>query len=257
MAGAARGMGAWDRTCRVTADKGDMMEPMPEDWERAVAVVAHPDDLEYGAAAAVARWTGQGKHVAYVLATRGEAGIEGMAPDVVGPLRVEEERRSAALVGVSEVDFLDHADGLVEYGVALRRDLAAALRRHQPEVVITANFDLTWGDEGPVNHSDHRAVGLATLDACRDAANSWLFPDAGSAWHGIRAIYVAASGNPSHFVDTTATIEAGIASLREHKAYLDGLGRDFDPDEFLRNMAGFVGLAAGCEYAVGLKRYPV
>jgi LmbE family N-acetylglucosaminyl deacetylase len=257
VAGAARGMGAWDRACRVTADKGDMMEPMPEDWERAVAVVAHPDDLEYGAAAAVARWTGQGKHVAYVLATRGEAGIEGMAPDVVGPLRVEEERRSAALVGVSEVDFLDHADGLVEYGVALRRDLAAALRRHQPEVVITANFDLTWGDEGPVNHSDHRAVGLATLDACRDAANSWLFPDAGPAWHGIRAIYVAASGNPSHFVDTTATIEAGIASLREHKAYLDGLGRDFDPDEFLRNMAGFVGLAAGCEYAVGLKRYPV
>jgi len=57
-------MGAWDRTCRVTADEGDMMEPMPEDWERAVAVVAHPDDLEYGAAAAVARWTGQGKHVA-------------------------------------------------------------------------------------------------------------------------------------------------------------------------------------------------
>ena len=116
------------------------MKPVPEDWERAVAVVAHPDDLEYGAAAAVARWTGQGKHVAYVLATRGEAGIEGMAPDVVGPLRVEEERRSAALVGVSEVDFLDHADGLVEYGVALRRDLAAALRRHQPDVVITANL---------------------------------------------------------------------------------------------------------------------
>src|SRR5262249_62302419 len=72
--------------------RGDTMEPMPEDWERAVAIVAHPDDLEYGAAAAVARWTGQGKHVAYVLATRGEAGIEGMAPDVVGPLRVDEER---------------------------------------------------------------------------------------------------------------------------------------------------------------------
>jgi LmbE family N-acetylglucosaminyl deacetylase len=234
-----------------------MMEPMPEDWERAVAVVAHPDDLEYGTAAAVARWTGQGKHVAYVLATEGEAGIEGMAPDVVGPLRVEEERRSAALVGVTDVDFLGHADGLVEYGVPLRRDLAAALRRHRPDVVITMSFDLTWGEEGPVNHSDHRAVGLATLDACRDAGNSWLFPDAGPAWNGIKAIYVAASGNPTHFVDTTATIEAGIASLREHKAYLDGLGGDFDPDEFLRNMAGFIGLAAGCEYAVGLRRYPV
>jgi len=145
----------------------------------------------------------------------------------------------------------------VEYGIPLRHDLAAALRRHRPDVVITMSFDLTWGEEGPVNHSDHRAVGLATLDACRDAANSWLFPDAGAAWHGIKAIYVAASGNPTHFVDTTATIEAGIASLREHKAYLDGLGNDFDPDEFLRNMSGFIGLAAGCEYAVGLRRYPV
>src|SRR5215468_11833336 len=179
---AAAGRGSLGPDSQATAVEGDMMEPMPEDWERAVAVVAHPDDLEYGAAAAVARWTGQGKHVAYVLATRGEAGIEGMAPDVVGPLRVDEERRSAAVVGVSEVDFLDHADGLVEYGVALRRDLAAAVRRHRPEVVITMSFDLTWGEEGPVNHSDHRAVGLATLDACRDAANSWLFPDAGPAW---------------------------------------------------------------------------
>ena len=74
------------------------MQPMPEDWDRAVAVAAHPDDLEYGVASAVARWTRQGKQVSYLLATRGEAGIAGMTPDQVGPLRVEEERRSAAVV---------------------------------------------------------------------------------------------------------------------------------------------------------------
>lgn len=232
------------------------MQPMPEDWDRAVAVVAHPDDLEYGVAAAIARWTRQGRQVSYVLATKGEAGIEGMAPDLVAPLREEEERRSAAVVGVSAVEFLSHADGLVEHGLPLRRDLAAAIRRLRPEIVITMNFELTWGEEGPVNHADHRAVGLATLDACRDAANSWLFPDAGGAWRGIRDIYVAGVADPTHFVDVTATIDAGVASLREHKVYLDGLGRDFDPDEFLRNMAGFTGLAAGCEYAVSLRRYP-
>ncbi|MGE5137680.1 MAG: PIG-L deacetylase family protein [Gemmatimonadota bacterium] len=232
------------------------MEPMPEDWKRAVAVVAHPDDLEYGVAAAIARWTGQGRHVSYVLATKGEAGIEGMAPDVVAPLRMDEERRSAAVVGVTEVEFLGHPDGLVEYGVALRRDIAAALRQLRPDIVVTMNADLTWGEEGPVNHADHRAVGLATLDACRDAANSWVFPDAGEAWRGIKAIYVAGVTDPTHFVDVTATIDAGIASLREHKVYIDGLGRDFDADEFLRNMAGYTGLAAGCEYAVGLRRYP-
>ena len=89
------------------------MDPMPEDWDRAVAVAAHPDDLEYGAAAAVARWTRQGREVVYVLASAGEAGIEGMAPDVVGPLREQEERRSAGVVGVSTVDFLGHRHGAV------------------------------------------------------------------------------------------------------------------------------------------------
>jgi LmbE family N-acetylglucosaminyl deacetylase len=232
------------------------MRPMPEDWERAVAVVAHPDDLEYGVASAVARWTAQGKQVAYVLATRGEAGIAGMAPDKTGPLRMEEERRSAAIVGVGEVEFLGHSDGLVEYGVPLRRDLAAAFRRLNPEMVITMSFDLTWGEEGPVNHADHRAVGLAVLDACRDAANRWVFPEAGPPCTGIRDAYVA-SGDPTHFVDVTATIDAGIASLREHRVYLEGLGGDFDPDEFLRDMAGFTGLGAGCEYAVGFRRYPM
>jgi LmbE family N-acetylglucosaminyl deacetylase len=233
------------------------MQPMPEDWDRAVAVVAHPDDLEYGAAAAVARWTGQGKQVSYVLATRGEAGIAGMAPDQVAPLRVDEETRSAAVVGVTEVAFLDHQDGLVEYGIPLRRDLAAAFRRLRPEVIITMSFDLTWGDEGPVNHADHRAVGLATLDACRDAANEWVFPETGPAWTGIKAAYVHATAAPTHFVDVTATIDAGVASLREHRAYIEGLGREFDPDEFLRNMAGYAGLGAGCEYAVAFHRYPM
>ena len=233
------------------------MQPMPEEWTTAVAVVAHPDDLEYGVASAVARWTGQGKQVTYLLATRGEAGIAGLHPNEVGPLRVAEERRSAAVVGVSEVEFLDHTDGLVEYGVRLRRDLAAAFRRLRPEVAITLSFDLTWGEEGPVNHADHRAVGLAVLDACRDAANGWVFPEAGPPWAGIRDAYVASVGNPTHFADVTATIDVGVASLREHRAYLDGLGRDFDPDQFLKDMAGSVGLGAGCDYAVGFHRYPM
>ena len=65
------------------------------------------------------------------------------------------------------------------------------------------------------------------------------------------------TGAPTHFVDVTDTIEAGVASLREHRAYIEGLGREFDPDEFLKNMAGYVGLGAGCEYAVAFHRYPM
>lgn len=222
-----------------------------------MAIVAHPDDLEYGAASAVARWTGQGKEVAYVLVTDGEAGIDGMRPEEAGPLRQEEERRSAAIVGAHQVDFLGHPDGMVEMGLALRRDMAGALRRLRPDIVITMNFDLTWGDGGSVNHADHRATGLTVLDACRDAANRWVFPDQGEPWGGTRYVYVAGATAPTHFVDVTATIDAGVASLLEHRAYIEGLGREFDVDEFLRNMAAFAGMAAGCEYAVAFQRFTV
>jgi LmbE family N-acetylglucosaminyl deacetylase len=233
------------------------VEPMPEDWKRAVAVVAHPDDLEYGTASAVARWTGQGKEVTYVLVTNGEAGIDEMAPEQAGPIRQEEERRSAAVVGVNRVEFLGHPDGMVEMGVSLRRDIAGALRRLRPDIVITMNFDLSWGEEGTVNHTDHRATGLTVLDACRDAANRWVFAEEGEPWSGVRYVYVAGATEPTHFVDVSATLDAGVDSLREHRAYLDGLGREFDADDFLRNMAGFAGITAGCEYAVTFQRFTV
>jgi LmbE family N-acetylglucosaminyl deacetylase len=231
------------------------LERVTEDWTRGMAIVAHPDDLEYGAASAVARWTSQGKEITYVLATKGEAGIAGMAPDTTAPLREEEQRRSAAVVGVTDVVFLDHRDGAVEYGLPLRRDLSAVMRRVRPELVLTMNFELTWGEEGAVNHADHRAVGLATLDACRDAANEWVFSDAGPAWRGITGLFVAGTSHPTHFVDVTDTIELGVASLREHQAYIKGLGTDFDPEEFLRNIAGYGGMVAGCDMAVLLQSF--
>src|SRR5436305_115212 len=82
------------------------VEPIDEGFATALCVVAHPDDLEYGVASVVARWTAMGKEVSYVLATRGEAGIQGRSPDEVGPLREAEERASARVVGVDDVVFL-------------------------------------------------------------------------------------------------------------------------------------------------------
>ena len=234
------------------------MEPFPQDWARAAVVVAHPDDAEYGMASAVAYFSAQGKEISYVLATRGEAGIDGLPPSRSGPLRVEEQRRSAAVVGVSHVEYLGHPDGAVEYGIGLRRDIAGALRRLRPEIVLSLNFDLTWGDAGALNHADHRAVGLAVLDACRDAANRWLFPEAGEPWQGTKAVYIAGGeSTATHFVDVTSTIEVGIASLAEHRAYIEGLGTGFDPAQFLRQVTGYAGIAAGCEHAVLFRRYGV
>jgi LmbE family N-acetylglucosaminyl deacetylase len=83
----------------------------PSDWDRALAVMAHPDDMEYGGAAAVAAWTQAGKQVVYLLLTKGEAGIDSLPPEECAPLRVEEQRASGRIVGVDEVEFLDHPDG--------------------------------------------------------------------------------------------------------------------------------------------------
>ena len=114
-----------------------VLDALPENWERALAVVAHPDDMEYGAASAVARWTNQGKQVKYLLITRGEAGINTMHPDEVGPLREAEERKSAAIVGVGAVEFLGYQDGIIEYGLPLRRDITRVIREFCPEIIIS------------------------------------------------------------------------------------------------------------------------
>ena len=92
--------------------------------------------------------------------------------------------------------FLGHPDGVIEYGLPLRRDLARVFRQLQPDVVITMSFDLTWGEDGPVNHADHRAVGTAALDACRDAANEWVFRDLGLPAAHVRDAYVVGTGKP-------------------------------------------------------------
>lgn len=212
-------------------------EPMPDDWQRALAVVAHPDDLEYGAAAAIGRWTGEGRTVAYLLATRGEAGIDSIPPAECGPLREAEQRAAAAEVGVDVVEFLDHPDGLIEYGLPLRGDIAAGIRRHRPDVVVITNHRDTWAGGG-LNMSDHVVVGQAAIDAVRDAANRWLFPERGEPWSGVRWVAVAASPRSSHAVETSDSFDRGVASLAAHRAYLDALGGPMaDPDPFLRAMA--------------------
>ncbi|MEU4803404.1 PIG-L deacetylase family protein [Actinosynnema sp. NPDC023587] len=226
--------------------------PLPEDWERALAVVAHPDDLEYGAAGAIARWTDQGRSVAYLLVTKGEAGIDGLSPEEAGPLRVREQIASAAVVGVTDVEFLDHQDGVLEYGLPLRRDIAVAIRRHRPELVITGNHHPTFAG-GFLNMADHRVVGQAVLDAVRDAANRWVFPDPDlGPWNGVRRVAIASSPHAAHAVDLTGTLDRGIESLRAHAAYLAGLGGGdvADPDVFLRRMAEEAGERFGGRPAV-------
>jgi len=201
---------------------------LDEDWERALCIAAHPDDLEYGTAIAVAKWTGSGKDVRYVLATSGEAGIDGLDPGEAGPVREQEERDGAAEVGVSSVEFLGLPDGVIEEGLALRRALARTIRRHQPEVVTTLTHRITFGGYS-FNMADHRVLGLAVLDACRDAGNRWIFTDlldeGLEPWNGVRWAVLSGSPEPTHGVAVMPEhVEAGIRSLEAHARYLQGIG---------------------------------
>lgn len=232
----------------------DVLHPLDEDWQTALAVVAHPDDMEFGAAAAVARWTSQGKRIVYCMVTSGEAGIDGMEPEVTRKVRTAEQIESARIVGVDTVEFLGLPDGIVEYGVPLRRVIARMVRVHQPEIVITGNFHPTFPN-GFLNQADHIAVGRATIDAVRDAGNRWVFAEAGvEPWAGVRAVWVAGSPEAKHGVDISDTFEAGVASLRAHKAYLDGLGwADFDPAAFLGSMSQPTGGRMGVDHATAFE----
>ncbi|MGW2700175.1 PIG-L deacetylase family protein [Streptomyces sp. NPDC001340] len=195
----------------MSEPKITQLRPLPEDWQRALAVVAHPDDLEYGCSAAVAAWTDAGREVAYVLASRGEAGIDTLDPAACGPLREREQRASAAV--------------------------AAAMRRHRPELVITLNHRDTWGGVA-WNTPDHVAVGRATLDAAADAGNRWIFPELAEQglepWNGVRWVAVAGSSSPTHAVDATAGLERAVGSLLEHRTYIEALTEQ-DPETYVRD----------------------
>jgi LmbE family N-acetylglucosaminyl deacetylase len=235
------------------AEPDERLEPFPEDWDRGLALVAHPDDMEYGAAAAVARWTRQGKSFHYVLVSDGEAGIAAMDPAAAGPVRREEQRASCAVVGVTDLEFLGWPDGTIVEGLDLRADLTGVIRRHRPDVVVSINHRDSWG--GPSwNHADHRAVGRALLDAVRDAANPWVFPDRGPVWDGVRFVAFNGSPLPTHAVDVTATFDLGVRSLAAHRTYLEHLGGEMaSPEDFLRNAAAATGPRLGVELATAFE----
>ncbi len=239
----------------------DPLAPLNETWDRALCVVAHPDDMEFGAAAAVARWTGQGKTVGYCMVTSGEAGIDAMEPERCREVREAEQIESARIVGVETVEFLGLPDGVLEYGVSLRAAVARAVRRFRPEVVITGNLRDTWGGAN-LNQADHIAVGRAVLDAVRDAGNRWVFADQLTdglePWGGVGEVWAFGSPQSTHAVDTTETFDSGVRSLEAHAAYIDGLGWEhFDAREFLEGGARSAGQRLGVPMAAAFEVFPM
>src|SRR3954466_4431715 len=205
--------------------------PQPvEHVERALCVLAHPDDVDFGSAGTVATWTAAGTEVTYCIVTDGDAGGFDETPrHDMGPLRQAEQRGAAAgagggpagaEVGVEDVRFLGYPDGRLELTLDLRRDISRVIRQVRPQRVLTSSPE-RWWDRIGASHPDHMTVGESTLRAVYpDARNPFAFPElleeeGLEAWT-VSEVWLGASPRAEHPVDITDVVDRKWAALSSH-----------------------------------------
>lgn len=216
---------------------GEGKIPAPE---RALIVVAHPDDIDFGMAGTVAALTSAGCHVAYCLATSGEAGGDDLAhtSDELAATRQAEQTAAAAKVGVSELHWLGHPDGMVVADLGLRRDIARVIRITRPDVVLCQTTIPDW-DRIYISHPDHLATATAALAAVYpDSRNPRTFPELlgeGHQPHTVQELWLIGT-EPNRYIDITDTFDCKVAALREHRSQtehmedLDGRLREWSTE---------------------------
>jgi LmbE family N-acetylglucosaminyl deacetylase len=195
-----------------------------------LVVTAHPDDVDFGAAGTVAAFTSAGVAVTYCIVTNGDAGGSDRTTSraEMAALRQDEQRAAAAVVGVSDVRFLGHPDGMVEATPALRRDISRVIRQVRPERVVTQSPERNW-DSIYASHPDHLATGEAAVcavypDARNPFAHPELLDDEGLDPWSVPELWIMAPGGQGAgavvAVETTATVERKVAALLCHKSQI-------------------------------------
>jgi len=198
------------------------------DWrpERFMVIAAHPDDADFGPAATAAHWIDAGSVGWLVCCTSGDAGGEDPDADplALAALREAEQRAAAAIVGYAGITFLHQPDGALANDLALRELLVREIRTFRPDAVLATDPETLFYGDGGINHADHRAAGMAAVDAVYPAArNPMAFPwlaRAGLAAHNVRRLYLFWSNHPTVRVDVSATVDRKIDALRAHPSQI-------------------------------------
>ncbi|MBW4439121.1 MAG: PIG-L family deacetylase [Pleurocapsa minor GSE-CHR-MK-17-07R] len=194
-----------------------------------LVIVAHPDDIEFGAGGSVAVWTDAGAEVVYCIVTDGSAGSNDptMKREDLILQRQNEQRAAAAHVGVTDVRFLGYQDGVLQPTIELRKHLTRLIREIRPDrvVIMDPTSVLLQRDEfAYINHPDHRAVGEASLYAVFPSAETRpIFPellDEGLEPHHVWELYLTISAQDQIAVDISGVFERKIRALLEHKSQL-------------------------------------
>lgn len=198
------------------------------DWRpvRFMVIAAHPDDAEFGPAATAARWIDAGSEGWLVCCTSGDQGGEDPEADplALAALRESEQRAAASIVGYAGVTFLHQPDGALANDLALRELLVREIRTFRPDAVLATDPETLFYRNGGINHTDHRASGMAAVDAVYPAArNPMAFPNlvrSGLAAHRVRRIYLFWSDRSNTWVDVSATQERKIEALQAHASQI-------------------------------------
>ncbi|HVD27573.1 MAG TPA: PIG-L deacetylase family protein [Mycobacteriales bacterium] len=216
--------------------------------ERVLAVVAHPDDVDYGSAGTIAQWTSRGVEVAYCIATYGDAGgFDDTPREKMAALRESEQRAAAAAVGVTDVTFLGYPDGQLAVTYELRRDISRQIRRVRPQLILTASPVRNFR-RAAASHPDHLAIAEATLCAVYpDARNPFAHPELLAeegldAW-AVPEVWMTGGVEADHWVDITDAFELKLAALRAHASQTRHLGDGLE--KMLREWNGGNAAAAG------------
>lgn len=208
---------------------------MADDYqvERVLVVVAHPDDVDFGAGGTIATWTDAGLEVSYCLITDGDAGgFDPAVPrDQIAGIRQAEQRAAAKELGVEDVVFLGYPDGQLEVTMDLRRDVTRVIRQKRPHRILCQSPERNW-QRIHASHPDHLAAGEAALCAVYpDARNPFthleLADEGLEAWTvGEVWLMAAGAGDNNEYVDVTDTFSRKVAALRAHDsqtAHMDDL----------------------------------
>jgi len=199
-----------------------------------MVVTPHPDDAEWGVAGTVARWTGEGKNVIYVVCTNGDKGTSdtNMMPEELARIREQEQLAAAKLLAVREVIFLRYPDQTLEDTPEFRKEIVRLIRMYQPGTVVTADPYRRY-----IWHRDHRITGQVVLDAIFPYARDFLaYPDLleqGLQPHKVKEVLLWGSEDINYRSDITDTFDIKIAALRCHKSQI-GDNPSSDLEERLR-----------------------
>ena len=231
-------------------------ETKEQPYRRAMVVVAHADDAEFGCSGTVAKWCKEGMEVVYVMCTDGSKGSSDrdITPEQLIEIRKQEQKDAGKILGLKEVVFLDYPDGYLQPTLDLRRDVSRQIRRFQPDILITTSPIRTLTGNAYIGHPDHFAAGEAALSAVYPAARDHLtFPELleeGLEPYKVREVLIMSHDAPDKWIDVTDTIDTTIAALLAHSSQIGP-----EVGDRVREWRREAGKDHGMEYAEAFKSF--